>query len=356
MHWDIFCRVIDNFGDAGVCWRLAADLSQRGEEVRLFIDEPAVLTQLAGTTLEQAGLEIRVWPGKEHRFDPSDVADVVIEAFACDPPTLYVDAMARRAERMTLPVWINLEYLSAEEWVGTHHRLPSPHPRYPLTKYFYFPGFTPDSGGLLREPGAVKLTEDVTPPEDNPARTLRILLFCYRQPALQYWVDALDGVTLSVTPCPASTQIMEPGFHVPERLTIQHLSFVPQSAFDGVLREHDLLFVRGEDSFVRAQWAAKPVFWQIYPQDDGVHLEKLHAFYARYLDPSLLNPQERQILMDFLLAWNRTGEPHDCRRLWPPIIQMLPALRENALRWRDKLLQQPDLVTQLRAFVANLVK
>jgi hypothetical protein len=23
LHWDIFCRVIDNFGDIGVCWRLA---------------------------------------------------------------------------------------------------------------------------------------------------------------------------------------------------------------------------------------------------------------------------------------------------------------------------------------------
>ena len=301
-------------------------------------------------------MEIRSWPGQDERFAPSDVADVVIEAFACDPPPLYIDAMASRAETGAPPVWINLEYLSAEDWVGSHHLLPSPHPRYPLIKHFYFPGFTPDSGGLLREPHAAKAADDEMPGTDDPARPLRILVFCYRQPGLQHWINALDSEILSVAPCPATAQIMGAGFHVPEPLTIQHLTFVPQSAFDAVLREHDLLFVRGEDSFVRAQWAGKPVFWQIYPQDDGVHLEKLRAFYNRYLDPALLNPEERQILMDFLLAWNGAGELHDCGQRWPRIIQMLPALRENALRWRDKLLQQPDLVTQLRAFVADLLK
>lgn len=356
MRWDIFCRVIDNYGDAGVCWRLAADLSQRGEQVRLIIDEPAVLAQLTGTRTDQPKVEVRSWPDKDERSDPSDIADVVIEAFACDPPPRYIEAMVTRAEVGAPPVWVNLEYLSAEDWVGRHHRLPSPHPRYPLTKYFYFPGFTPDSGGLLREPDAVKTCSEGIWGGNDPAQPLRIFLFCYSQPALQAWIDALDGVSLSVATCPAAEQMTAPGFHVPEQVTIQHLSFLPQSAFDAVLRQHDLLFVRGEDSFVRAQWAAKPVFWQIYPQDNGAHLEKLRAFYIRYWDPALLNPEARQILMDFLLSWNGTGDVDACGRLWPRIIQMLPALRENARRWREKLLQQPDLVTQLQAFVGDLVK
>jgi hypothetical protein len=48
-------------------------------------------------------------------------------------------------------VWLNLEYLSAEAWVATCHRQPSPHPRLPLVKYFFFPGFDAATGGLLRE-------------------------------------------------------------------------------------------------------------------------------------------------------------------------------------------------------------
>ena len=54
--------------------------------------------------------------------------------------------------RQVHPVWINLEYLSAEAWIESCHGLPSQRPD-GLVKHFYFPGFTPATGGLLREPG-----------------------------------------------------------------------------------------------------------------------------------------------------------------------------------------------------------
>ncbi|MBY0444112.1 MAG: elongation factor P maturation arginine rhamnosyltransferase EarP, partial [Burkholderiales bacterium] len=39
VRWDIFCRVIDNYGDIGVCWRLARQLSfEHGFAVRLMVD------------------------------------------------------------------------------------------------------------------------------------------------------------------------------------------------------------------------------------------------------------------------------------------------------------------------------
>ena len=43
-----------------------------------------------------------------------------------------------------------------------------------------------------------------------------------------------------------------------------------------------LMEVRGEDSFVRAQWAALPFVWQAYPQADAAHLTKVAAFLDRY--------------------------------------------------------------------------
>jgi uncharacterized repeat protein (TIGR03837 family) len=73
---------------------------------------------------------------------------VVIEAFGCELPAAYVEAMAGSARA---PIWLNLEYLSAEAWVAGCHGLPSPHPRLPLVKHFFFPGFGPGTGGLLRE-------------------------------------------------------------------------------------------------------------------------------------------------------------------------------------------------------------
>ena len=356
MRWHIFCRVIDNYGDAGVCWRLAADLSQRGEQVCLFIDEPEVLSALLDPSAATAVM-IRHWPDSSTVFSAHDVGDVVIEAFACDPPDSYIAAMAERAQQDTPPAWINLEYLSAEDWVGSHHRLPSPHPHFPLTKYFYFPGFTPDSGGLLREPcllaSAAQKRVSTSDGTDTP---LRIFLFSYAQPALAPWLGALRNAHLTLPPCPARAQLNDERIELPLDVTLTEMPFVPQSQFDVVLNAHDLLFVRGEDSFVRAQWAGKPVFWQIYPQEDGAHLVKLRAFYERYLNPQTLGEAGRETMIQFMLAWNGAGPVADCARLWPEISRMLPALHVNAQDWRQQLLKQPDLVTQLREFVGDLVK
>ncbi len=355
MRWTIFCRVIDNYGDAGVCWRLATDLAQRGEWVTLFIDEPDVLSGLIDADASPSTVLVKPWPKNSQCFAASEISDVVIEAFACDPPAAYIAAMAQRAEAHKAPVWINLEYLSAEEWVGSHHGLPSPNPRYPLIKHFYFPGFTPDSGGLLREADAIQ-SPDEGEAGFELSQPLRLFLFGYEQPALTAWIATLHHTVLSVAPCPAAKQVTANIASKPSTLTLQYVDFVPQAKFDDILKKHDLLFVRGEDSFVRAQWAGKPVFWQIYPQDDGAHLTKLRAFYKRYLDTGTLSETEHDVFLRFLLAWNGVGNPNDCATLWPEIVQMLPALQKNALVWRAILLKQPDLVTQLRAFVADLVK
>ena len=116
-QWDIFCRVVDNYGDAGVCWRLARALAARGQAVRLIIDDATPLRWMApqGTP----GVQVLPWPG------PAQPGDVVIEAFGCDPPQAFVANMASLARP---PVWINLEYLSAEPYVERSHGLPSPQP------------------------------------------------------------------------------------------------------------------------------------------------------------------------------------------------------------------------------------
>jgi len=117
MRWDLFCRVIDNHGDLGVCWRLACDLATRGDEVRLVVDDATALAWMA----PDGAPRVQVLPWTEQ--GPDTVADAVVEAFGCDPPADYVQRMPARA-----PVWINLEYLSAESYVERSHGLPSPQP------------------------------------------------------------------------------------------------------------------------------------------------------------------------------------------------------------------------------------
>jgi uncharacterized repeat protein (TIGR03837 family) len=337
--WDIYCRVIDNYGDAGVCWRLAADLARRGQQVRLVMDDPAPLAFMAPAGA--AGVTVWPWPG------PADTpGDVVIEAFGCDPPAARVAAMAQRSPA---PVWINLEYLSAEPYVERSHGLPSPQ-RNGLTKWFFYPGFTARTGGLLREPGldAQRLAFDRSAWLAAQGVSLRagervVSLFCYDNPRIPALLDELaqSPTLLLATPGYAQAQLRAQ----PARagLRVHELPYTDQGGFDRMLWASELNFVRGEDSLVRALWAGAPFVWQIYPQDDQAHAVKLQALLEWLAAPAAWAPQ----LAATWWAWNQLGSSP-----WPALPE-LDAWASQARLWRTSLQAQDDLVTQLLRFAAT---
>ena len=333
--WDVYCRVVDNLGDAGVCRRLAADLAARGEQVRLVIDDAAPLAFMAPAGA--VGVDVLAWPG------PAEPGDVVIEAFGCDPPPETVAAMARRP---TPPLWINLEYLSAEAYVERSHGLPSPQ-RNGLIKWFFYPGFAPRTGGLLREPGLMARREAFDRSAWLAAQALRlqpgervVSLFCYDNPALPELLRDLASqpTLLLLTPGHAQRQVaaLVP---LPSTLRTHALPWLTQAGYDELLWACDLNFVRGEDSLVRALWAGRPCVWQIYPQADGAHAAKLQAMLNALSAP----PDVAAVWQ----AWNgaRAGP-------WPGLPEFAP-WQSQAEAARQSLLAQPDLTTQLRAFVAS---
>ncbi|KAF0163423.1 MAG: hypothetical protein FD157_3070 [Rhodocyclaceae bacterium] len=346
---DIFCAVVDNFGDAGVCWRLARLLAdEHGWQVRLWIDDPAPLQRMA-PDLAAGPVDVRIWPAAwPTRWPAADCADVVVEAFACELPLPYVEAMASRARP---PVWLNLEYLSAERWVAGCHGMRSPHPRLPLVKYFFFPGFEEATGGLLRERDydarrsrfdeAAFRAEFGLPPRS--ANELVISLFSYENPVLP---ELMKAWAASATP-DRPIRVLRPGgseaTEIHGNLSVHPLPFLPQPRYDEVLWASDLNFVRGEDSFVRAQWAGSPFVWQIYPQAEGAHLVKLDAFLA-------IHPAGAR-LRAFWLAWNGAGTLD-----WPDFAANLPALDAPMLQWARTLAARPDLASKLVQFCLERLK
>ncbi|HMN91673.1 MAG TPA: elongation factor P maturation arginine rhamnosyltransferase EarP [Hydrogenophaga sp.] len=322
--WDIFCHVVDNLGDIGVCWRLSADLAARGHRVRLWVDEPEPLRWMAPGALEGRwpGIEVIPWtrPLPDGLAASLPPADVWIEAFGCDPPDEMVLALAERIGRgEAAPVWINLEYLSAEPWVERCHGLPSPvmsGPLKGLTKTFVYPGFTPRTGGLLREQDldqrqAAFDARAWRQRHGVPDGALAVSLFCYDPapalaPLLAQAAKQAQPVHWLVTPGRAmrameSSLAELPAEQRPPPEHIHPLPLVDQPGFDEMLWACDLNIVRGEDSLVRALWAGKPFIWHIYPQHDHAHHAKLEAF----LD-WLGAPAEWAALMR---RWNGTGGP-----------------------------------------------
>jgi uncharacterized repeat protein (TIGR03837 family) len=377
----IFCKVVDNYGDIGICWRLARQWQQEhGVAVTLWVDDLRSFQRICpevaiNVEMQQlAGIAVRHWRDQADAFSAGDIADIVIEFFACDIPPGYIAAMAECNPR---PVWLNLEGLTAEEWVEGCHTLPSPHPRLPLTKYFFFPGFTSKTGGLLRESSLEEQRQrfqsdqagmmtflaqfDVTPAE---MASLKVSLFCYPHapvPALlDTWQSGDTAITCLVPEGVAREAIQafiggeaKPGaVRARGALTVRVLPFVAQPDYDKLLWACDLNFVRGEDSFVRAQWAGKPFIWHIYPQDENLHHKKLRAFLQRYA-------VDIENLTAFSLCWNdaRTGSA-DGQANWPVLWRSLQGdMRRIASRsadWQRQNLANGDLASNLLKFAASI--
>ncbi len=372
-RWDIFCTVIDNYGDIGVCWRLARQLaSEHGADVRLWVDELASHRRLLGRDGDEsvAGVVVHHW---HPDASPDASADVVVAGFGCRLPEAYVAAMAARSQP---PVWINLEYLSAEVWVEGCHLLPSPHPRLPLTEHFYYPGFTPKTGGLLREAGLLAARDayrsdsaaqaalwDSLGSAPPPPEALRISLFAYENAALaallQAWADGGREIWCGV-PEGRVWKSVEAWLGAPlvlgrelrrGSLTLAPLRFVDQPRYDQLLWSCDVNFVRGEDSFVRAQWAGRPIVWHIYPQDEAAHIVKLEAFLARYVEG--VPDADAAVLRQMQLAWN-VGD--GIVPAWADFVAALPRWREHAEAWCQQLAAQGDLAAGLAEFAKIKLK
>ena len=359
LTWDIFCQVIDNFGDVGVCWRTAAELVARGQTVRLWMDDASALQWMAPQPWPQS-LSVHAWPSNAADI-PANIGDVVVEAFGCEIPAPFVSTIAAKAAQGKPPVWINLEYLSAEDYVERCHRLPSrimSGPASGMTRWFFYPGFTEATGALVREQNLSQRQQDFAKNRTQwrtshglQPNECAISLFCYEPAALPQLVDQLAHATdlkpqLLVTPgrATAAMQALPQASQVSQtsQLAVEYLQPCPQPQFDEMLWGCDLNLVRGEDSLVRALWAGQPMVWHIYPQDDNAHHDKLDAFL------NWLNAPDS--LRRFHHAWNGMSPA-----------QSLPMLsREMLHEWaqciraaRSRLTAQTGLIEQLQAFVAE---
>lgn len=377
-RWDIFCKIVDNFGDIGICWRLSQQLViEHHCQVRLFIDDlttaKKIIPALVDTLQQQSinGVEICTWPTM-----PIEPAVVVIGAFACELPDAYIQKMPA-----SQTVWINLEYLSAEDWVGDYHAKPSPHPSLAITKHFYFPGFKSDTGGLIRESNLIKARDNFVESETEQLvfwqklgafneiseikNSIKISLFCYPQANIQHLILALmsaskpvdlfvpaDSTTKSLKEILIDFEVINAKLLRKANITMHLLPFLCQAEYDHLLWACDLNFVRGEDSWIRAIWAGKPFIWQPYIQTEHTHITKLNAFLEVY--SSTASHEIKSLLADAHLSWSNV-ENSGLMSL-QHMIKHLPKLSCYAQLQANLLAEQTDLATKLVSFSENLVK
>ena len=357
MRWDIFCKVIDNHGDLGVCWRLAVNLASRGQLVRLWVDDASALQWMAPQGA--VGVEVLAWPQSVVLAPPSDVW---IEAFGCDIPEdwLKTQTEAHSAQQSTA-TWLNLEYLSAEPYVERVHGLPSPvlsGPAKGAVKHFFYPGFSELTGGLLREDKLVarqgsfdRRAWAAQHQLDSSEARQWFSLFCYEPVALPDLLCQLatrqspsrllvtaGRATAAVRRAVTELQTTNANWNASDRLALTYLPYLTQWDYDHLLWACDFNFVRGEDSLVRALWANRPFAWHIYAQDDDAHHGKLRAFIE------LLSPGSDWAQLHSV--WNGLSAQS------LPQIDLV-AWEATAKRLAQKLAAQVDLCSQLIRFVTE---
>lgn len=370
--WDIFCRVIDNYGDAAFAWRIASALvREHGATVRLVIDTLAPLHALAPAVdpalahQRVAGVEVLEWPRIQSWFEPAEVA---VDAFGCGLPDPYLAARVRSTRH---GLWVTTEYLSAEAWVVGAHGRPSPHPATGLARFFFFPGFVQGTGGLPREADYEPMREAFAAAGGatafwsamgfGPSKdALSVSLFGYENarigPLLAHWAGGSDPIVVAVTASRVlgdvarfAGRMAEPGETMRRgALELRFLPFLDQSGYDRLLHACAWNFVRGEDSLVRAIWAERPLIWQAYPQDDLAHAAKLEAFLDWWLAEA--PPQAAASARQFSRIWNGTGADGDAGREWPALAQAAPALAAAARGRAAAARDVGELVAQLVDF------
>jgi uncharacterized repeat protein (TIGR03837 family) len=380
--WDVFCNIVDNFGDIGVCWRLAKQLvDEHPFKVRLFINDFYIASQIipnfdptqAIQTIQ--GIEIQAWPTGD-----IELPNVVIENFSCQLPAQYIKQICAHNQDCASENqirWINLEYLSAEKWVEGCHQLASIHPTLGYKRYFFYPGFTEKTGGLLREANLMQARQAFTgsvhaqnafwekqlPSQTAEAllKAIKISLFSYPQADIESLIHALLSSQQKVwlllpynAEITALNQIIQKHhLSLQSTQTINNISlfllpFLSQIEYDQLLWACDLNFVRGEDSWIRAILAGKPFIWQPYIQTENTHIKKLDAFLDHYLtldDETNIKP----LIREAHHVWsNSTSLPHP--DYWLNLLAMLPNWYQYSLLYTDQQVSQASLTTQIVTF------
>ena len=355
-RWDIFCRIVDNFGDIGICWRLSQQLAHEHHfQVRLFIDDLVIASHIIPTldcalktqTINQ--VEICTWQSANN-VQPADVA---LETFSCELPADYLATM------QGISTWINLEYLSAESWVANFHGRSSNNTK--PTRHFYFPGFTEATGGLIREADIFQSNQLIAS-KQLKTNALKVSLFCYPHANIHSLLTAMADSNQQID-CyvPASSILpkiaeffhvdsIETGsIHSKKNLNVNIVPFLSQSDYDQLLASCDINFVRGEDSWIRAIWAAKPFIWQPYLQTENTHITKLNAFVDLFYADCEVHT--KATIYKAHLAW---VTDQITTSTWQSYLDALHITKPFIIDKSNQLARQTDLASKLVIFLQKV--
>ena len=378
---DIFCEIIDNYGDIGVVYRVAKELQKSFEnrvKIRVFlnrIDEFMKINPNVKDTgfQEIDGIVYVTFQYLKENIDKFKTSDVIIEAFGCNIPEEY---MEKAYEGSTL--MINLEYLSAEDWIEDFHLQSSPLGKGKLKKYFFMPGFTEKSGGVIADSNYINRMEKVNSNRkeyekkylsmiENVDSKLVGTVFSYEKNFEPLFRDLKeidrDFVLLALG---EKTQNSIKEFLKKNsvevfgncikygKIEVVFYDFLNQEEYEELINTVDFNFVRGEDSFIRAVLTGKPYLWHIYCQDEFVHMDKLEGFLDKFI--RVIPDKESEFTENIIKLFKdynfrRENNLEIGKENYLYFFNNLDRVEKNNMIFRDFLIQKCNLINKLKYFI-----
>ena len=378
---DIFCEIIDNYGDIGVVYRTAKELQKifPKSKIRAFLNRLDEFKKINSQVLDLPsqnidGIEYITFDYLRDNANELLTAQVIIEAFGCQIPEEYMEIAYDNSELL-----INLEYLSAEDWIEDFHLQSSPLGRGKLKKVFFMPGFTEKSGGVITDSNYLERIQRVLENKefyekkylsDIEDRENKIVgtLFSYEKNFTPLLEDLKkldkDVVILAMgEKTQDSLRKILKNFSIEDfrnflkygKIEIRFLNFLNQEEYEELINIVDFNFVRGEDSFIRAVLTGKPYMWHIYCQEEYAHMDKIEGFLDKY----------RRVIEnfsdeDFLLNMEKFFKDYNFRKenslelgkeSYLYFFENLAKIEKYNTIFRDFLIQKCNLINKLKDFI-----
>ena len=378
---DIFCEIIDNYGDIGVVYRTAKELQKifPKSKIRAFLNKLDEFKKINSQVLDLPsqnidGIEYITFDYLRDNANELLTAQVIIEAFGCQIPEEYMEIAYDNSELL-----INLEYLSAEDWIEDFHLQSSPLGRGKLKKVFFMPGFTEKSGGVIADSNYLERIQRVLENKefykkkylsDIEDRENKIVgtLFSYEKNFTPLLEDLKkldkDVVILAMgEKTQDSLRKILKNFSIEDfrnslkygKIEIRFLNFLNQEEYEELINIVDFNFVRGEDSFIRAVLTGKPYMWHIYCQEEYAHMDKIEGFLDKY----------RRVIEnfsdeDFLLNMEKFFKDYNFRKenslelgkeSYLYFFENLTKIEKYNTIFRDFLIQKCNLINKLKDFI-----
>ena len=378
---DIFCEIIDNYGDIGVVYRTAKELQKifPKSKIRAFLNRLDEFKKINSQVLDLPsqnidGIEYITFDYLRDNANELLTAQVIIEAFGCQIPKEYMEIAYDNSELL-----INLEYLSAEDWIEDFHLQSSPLGRGKLKKVFFMPGFTEKSGGVIADSNYLERIQRVLENKefyekkylsDIEDRENKIVgtLFSYEKNFTPLLEDLKkldkDVVILAMgEKTQDSLRKILKNFSIEDfrnslkygKIEIRFLNFLNQEEYEELINIVDFNFVRGEDSFIRAVLTGKPYMWHIYCQEEYAHMDKIEGFLDKY----------RRVIEnfsdeDFLLNMEKFFKDYNFRKenslelgkeSYLYFFENLAKIEKYNTIFRDFLIQKCNLINKLKDFI-----